>query len=76
MQAYIYSGYDGDLANVREPKYNNVYAITKDGETTYYIYYIDDNWYPVKIFDDCVLAAVPVYGVVNYKGDLVRSEYS
>ena len=42
-----------------------------------YIYYIDGKFYPIAVANDgTALAAVPVYGVVNYRADLVRSEYS
>lgn len=58
---------------IKDPEYNHVYIVKGDA----YIYYIDDKFYPITLLGDgTALAAVPVYGVVNYKGDIVRSEYS
>jgi hypothetical protein len=45
----------------------------------YMIYYIDEKWYPV-VFDSkdnsIIYAQVPVNGMINYRGDLIRRSYS
>ena len=70
-------GYYDDIAEIKEPRYNTVYEIAYEDTYKTYIYYLDDKFYPIEIAEDGeAIAAVPVYGVVNYKGDLVRSEYS
>jgi hypothetical protein len=47
-------------------------------EPTYMIYYIDEKWYPVT-FDSkdtsIIYAQVPVNGIINYRGDLIRRSY-
>lgn len=65
--------------DISHPEINRVYPITVDNEQQYYIYYIDHKWYPISITengDGTALAAVPVYGYVNYIGNIVRSEYN
>jgi len=66
---------DGYLSTeaVENPEYNMVYRFA-DG--SYKIYYIDGCWYDVDFVErtdnKIILAKVPVNGMVNYRGDLVR----
>jgi len=71
---------DGYLStdDIKSPDYNIVYGF-KDGDNKKYkIYYIDQNWYDVEFINldkTLILAKVPVYGMVNYRGNLVRIKY-
>jgi hypothetical protein len=80
---------DEDLANyfgqkisdIQNPIHNMVYKIKNEKfplEPTYMIYYIDEKWYPVT-FDSkdtsIIYAQVPVNGMINYRGDLIRRSY-
>lgn len=61
--------------DIIRPDYNIVYGFN-DG--TYKIYYIDQNWYDVEFIDPqhtIILAYVPVYGMINYRGNLVKIKY-
>ena len=63
-------------SDISNPIYNTVYALTVNEQTLYYIYYIDSKWYPIELKGNGIAyAAVPVYGQVNYTGDLIRSNY-
>lgn len=61
-----------DIAeNINHPKINGIY--TKNGIQQ--IYYIDGNWYPIEMIDgidDIIIAKVPIYGIINYQGDLEK----
>ena len=68
-------------------RFNTVYSFLKSvtigehGEEIieyyYQIYYIDGQWYPVTfINENTILAAVPIYGMINYTGDLVKERHS
>lgn len=65
-----------EIKNIKNPIHNMVYKI-KDKEN-YMIYYIDEKWYPV-IFDSndssIIYAQVPVNGMINYRGDLIKRSY-
>lgn len=66
-----------DPVDISNPLINMVYPIGISDIVQYYIYYIDHKWYPISLAGDgTALAAVPVYGYINYIGDIVRSEYS
>lgn len=71
---------DGYLSidDIKFPDYNIIYGF-KDGDNKKYkIYYIDQNWYDVEFINSdktLILAKVPVYGMVNYRGNLVRIKY-
>jgi len=59
--------------DILKPRYNHCYTV-KDKN---YIYYIDDNWYPIETTTtftgtDFILAKVPIYGMVNYHGQLIK----
>lgn len=62
-----------------EPKFNTVYGFQGENKNKKYkIYYIDGEWYDVDYDKDnpeLILAKVPVYGMVNYKGDLIEIQY-
>lgn len=65
-----------DIKNndINNPKINGIY--TKDGIKQ--IYYIDGRWYPIdeSLSDNTVIIAkVPIYGMINYHGDLVEVIY-
>ena len=68
------------IRDIQEPEYNVVYGFY-NGENqpkTYKIYYIDEQWYDVEFIDSeriLIIAKVPVYGMVNYRGNLVRVSY-
>lgn len=65
-----------DPVDISNPLINMVYPINIENTVKYYIYYIDNKWYPISLAaDGTALAAVPVYGYINYIGDIVRSEY-
>ncbi|MBD9053467.1 MAG: hypothetical protein EGR23_07675 [Holdemanella biformis] len=59
--------------DVKNPKYNSIYNIGNDK----YIYYINGEWY--QVFPDIggasFTAKVPIEGMINYLGSVVRSEY-
>ena len=59
--------------DVKNPKYNSIYNIGNDK----YIYYINGEWY--QVFPDIggasFTAKVPIEGIINYLGSVVRSEY-
>lgn len=68
---------DGYLStdDIIKPEYNIVYGFN-DG--TYKIYYIDQHWYNVEFIDpqqQIILVHVPVYGMVNYRGNVVKIKY-
>lgn len=66
-----------DPVDISHPFVNRVYPIMVNNAVQYYIYYIDYKWYPIALAGDgTALAAVPVYGYINYIGNIVRSEYS
>ena len=71
---------DGYLStnDIKSPDYNIIYGF-KDGDSKKYkIYYIDQNWYDIEFINSdktLILAKVPVYGMVNYRGNLVRIKY-
>lgn len=67
-----------DSVDVSHPEINRVYRININGTYQDYIYYIDYKWYPITLAkeDGTALAAVPVYGYINYIGNIVRSEYN
>lgn len=67
-----------DPVDISHPEINRVYPIRINNTTQNYIYYIDYKWYPISIIaeDGTALAAVPVYGYINYIGNIVRSEYN
>lgn len=60
---------------VPHPQINHVYLI----DSTYYIYYINGNWYPIYSWSDngdiCV-AEIPVEGQINYTGQIIRNYYN
>ena len=69
--------YSTNPATIPNPLINMVYPIFIGNTIKYYIYYIDNKWYPIVFASDgTALAAVPVYGYINYIGDIVRSEYT
>ena len=77
----IIDGYK-DEKDILNPEYNTIYKIqkynedTEEIETTNKIYYIDQRWYDIDfLVDDIILAKVPVYGMVNYRGNLVKIQY-
>lgn len=57
--------YKDSIDNIDNPKINGVY-----GEQ---IYYIDGKWYPIDI--NTGIAKVPIYGTINYYGDLVKAVF-
>lgn len=61
-----------------EPQKNTVYSFIIDEEPVTMIYYLDGRWYPIGVASDqgIALAAVPVYGYVNYIGNIVRSVWN
>ena len=71
-----------EIKDIQNPIHNMVYKI-RDSESIfnskYMIYYIDEKWYPV-VFDSkdnsIIYAQVPVNGMINYRGDLIRRSYS
>ena len=64
---------------VKNPEYNTVYGFkNKDGSISYKIFYIDNYWYNVTFYDEeqtILLADVPIHGMINYRGDLIRQKY-
>ena len=68
--------YTSNPFDISHPEINRVYPLTINGSLQCYIYYIDYKWYPITLTKDgTALAAVPVYGYINYIGNIVRSEY-
>lgn len=64
---------------IYNPQYNTVYQVQKtDGSYEWYIYYIDGKWYPIQgdpKNEDVILALVPVYGYLNYSGNIIERSY-
>lgn len=67
-------------ADVKKPVYNTVYGvIDENGIFSYKLYYIDGGWYDVLFEDEdktTLLARVPINGVINYKGNLIKNIYT
>lgn len=68
------------LSSVKKPKYNTVYGVVdENGIFSYKIYYLDQGWYDVEFEDEnktIMLAKVPINGVINYKGSLIKKKYT
>ena len=69
------------IENIEHPQYNTIYKIVdKDGNNPLYvIYYIDQGWYQIIFEDDSFsigLAKIPIYGMVNYRGTVLKRSYS
>lgn len=61
--------------NIIYPTFNTVYP---DNNQNKWIYYIDGNWYPIDSqlsTETTIIAKVPVYGIINYQGELERVTY-
>lgn len=67
------------LSSVKKPEYNTVYGVVdENGIFSYKLYYLDEGWYDVKFEDDdktTMIAKVPINGVINYKGSLIKKIY-
>lgn len=67
---------------ITDPKINTVYSFVKEINNQnnsitvklyHKIYYIDRQWYLIDIDEnDIGIAKVPIYGMINYHGDLVK----
>ena len=72
---------DGYLStnDIKNPEYNTIYGFKNGDSKKYKIYYIDQSWYDVTFLDEenktLILADVPVYGMVNYRGNIVNIKY-
>ena len=62
------------IEQIVKPKYNHIYKVNNSWK----IYYIDDQWYDFEFIlnDEIGLAKVPVNGMINYKGDIVKKTYT
>ena len=57
---------------ITNPQYNHVYEVNNKQK----IYYIDGQWYDFnKTTEEIGLAKVPISGIINYKGDLIKKTY-
>jgi hypothetical protein len=72
-----------EISEITNLEYNTVYAFSNEEDLTknplYKIYYIDGQWYDVVFENEektMITASVPVYGMVNYQGTLVKLKYS
>lgn len=69
-----------DLDTVKKPEYNTVYGvIDENGIFSHKLYYLDGGWYDVEFEDEektTILAKVPINGVINYKGNLMKKVYT
>ncbi len=57
--------------NINNPKINGIYTINNQQQ----IYYIDRQWYPIETINnstDIIIAKVPIYGMINYHGELEK----
>ena len=65
---------------IKKPEYNTVYGVVdENGIFSYKLYYLDGGWYDVEFEDinySTMLAKVPINGVINYKGNLIRKMYT
>ena len=65
------------VTKIIDPVVNGVYPLNISGTVQYYIYYIDYQWYPIDMYrsdvTETIIAQVPVYGYINYKGSIMRS---
>ena len=62
--------------NKNYPKINGIYEIDNEGNEE--IYYIDGQWYPIdkELSTSTIkIAKVPIYGIINYHGDIVKETY-
>lgn len=62
-----------DFSVVKNPQYNTVYRVAGNN----YIYYIDGAWYPINLnkTNGTAIAEVPVEGMINYFGDVMKATY-
>lgn len=72
--------YVNNTSEILQPKINTLYPIATNGITHYFIYYIDGHWYEIdesrsNLQEGYIVAKVPVYGYVNYTGEIIRSWY-
>lgn len=64
-----------EISDIKNPRYNTVYQVAG----SLYIYYINGQWYPIGYMDgyeDTMLAAVPIEGLISYYGDVIRNTYA
>lgn len=69
-----------NIEQIKNPKYNTIYGIqdVNDNAILYKIYYIDSNWYNVSFLNNnktIIIAKVPVYGMINYQGTLIKQTF-
>lgn len=71
------------INDIKNPEYNTVYGFKNEdevnGDKIYKIYYINQGWYDVEFIDSqqqVILAQVPVYGMINYRGNIVKIKYA
>nr|DAN84876.1 MAG TPA: hypothetical protein [Caudoviricetes sp.] len=85
-EVYDQSSYRS-LVDIEDPKHNTVYYV----KNKTYIYYINEEWYEVALnadgpkrkndkLEECptslsIVASVPIEGMINYYGSVVRSDY-
>ena len=70
--------YSSNLSEIKNPKYNTVYAIQNGSNYKFYIYYIDGAWYEIEFWnnnDEVILAKVPIHGILTYQEQIVRDTY-
>lgn len=64
-----------DTSRIHSPQYNTVYGIANGNEISYKLYFLDEGWYNISPLTedlDIILALVPVYGMINYKGTIIE----
>ena len=64
-----------EVNDIKNPRYNTVYQVAG----SLYIYYINGQWYPIgymEKYEDTMLAAVPIEGLISYYGDVIRNTYA
>lgn len=80
---WLEDNYSDNIGNLpANPLKNHVYSIIINDNIQHMIYYLDSRWYPIEITNKnsetktTGLAAVPVYGYINYTGNIVRSSWA
>lgn len=73
------------ISNIKNPQYNTVYKLISEerGAPLYVIYYGDQGWYRMvfekendQIDFSQAIAKVPIYGMINYRGTVIKKFYT
>lgn len=71
-----------DIKDTKNPQYNTIYKLVdKNGQNpVYVIYYLDQGWYTFNFNNtedySVGLAQVPISGMINYRGSVIKKTYN